>query len=1105
MQTKTAYMVATSHLDTVWRWTLADTVEKFIPDTLSKNFDLIEKYPNYLFNFEGAYRYELIEEYYPKAFKEIKRYVRINKWNPAGSEYENGDVNIPSPEAITRNILLGNNYFYEKFGIKSKDIFLPDCFGFGAQLPQIINDAGLLGFSTQKLSWGSAYGIPFDIGMWVGADGNEIGASLNAKSYRYKLSGDVRADLSVIDGISKAYMETNMKLPWVNHLYGTGDWGGSPTEESVKSVCESVKANAKEENKLFKVKSARSDKVFTQLKKYNNGSNGVFIPRYKGDLLMTNHGAGCYTSRTQSKRLDYQSEQIAHSAEFVCSFAELCGCYEYPKENLNKAWKRSIKHQFHDDITGTSLMEVYNDAWDDYYSSIAQFKGELTSSIQALSRNMDTSWIPENAVAISVSNPTQYRRKESVEAKIKLNVNTPFVKVIDKQKQEVPSQIVKKTGKNFEIIFFADVPSYAVHIYAVVPSDEECKIKNDLEVSEHRLENSKYKVIFNKNGDLAYLFDKELNKQLIKAPIKLALLHDTGSLAYPSWELRKEDIDKQPYCYANTPTFETVENGPARIAIKITREAEYSTIIQTVSLYPDSKVIRVDNEIEWRTRRTLLKAVFPLSASNYTAKYDSGVGYTERENNNEKLYEVPAQKWADITDTSGEFGVSILTDCKHGWDKPDNNTLRLTCIHSPLGAFTKETRQDLQDLGRNCFSFGIYGHKGDIENGTNKESMNFARKLITCEVKKSESKGEFSQLASLLKITHDNIVIRAVKMSEDDENALIVRLNNATAIEQKNAALSVYREFEKVDEVNTSEEFIRNHAEVNGKVIRVTLKPFETMTLKIKFAKSEECENNNTYSPMRLNYNVKAFTNYDNMKHIILQGGGYSLPIDLIDRNIKVNGIEFYIPHGNRKNKKPKYDAVACRGQSINLDGKYNQIYILAGAVSEEDIVGTFKIDRKDYSINFKSMTAPYSKWDMYGLGQTAHTDDETAFGYEFTHLHHPEGNNLVKKARMYLYSLNVKNKKRLRFPNNNKLVIFAMTSAEKEEFTNLADNVIDIVDDDYDFGKIPPIDKITDKTDAITIRAGKIQDQYNGGKGKGFLRDNLITNIIRSYTKSEW
>ena len=303
------------------------------------------------------------------------------------------------------------------------------------------------------------------------------------------------------------------------------------------------------------------------------------------------------------------------------------------------------------------------------------------------------------------------------------------------------------------------------------------------------------------------------------------------------------------------------------------------------------------------TRRTLLKAVFPLASSNYVAKYDSGLGYTQRENNSEKLYEVPAQKWADITDKSGNFGVSILTDCKHGWDKPNDNTLRLTCIHTPVGAFTKETRQDLQDLGRNCFSFGIFGHEGDIENGTNRESIVFARKLITCEVKKQSEKGEFSQVASLLKLSHDNIVIRAVKISEYDKDALIVRLNNATAIEQKNAALSVYREFEEVDEVNTSEEFIRKHTPAEKKTVRVSLKPFETMTLKIKFAKAPECKFNNTYSPMRLNYNVKAFTNYKNMKYNILQGGGYSLPIDLISKNIKVNGIDFYIPTATAKEK----------------------------------------------------------------------------------------------------------------------------------------------------------------------------------------------------------
>ena len=89
--------------------------------------------------------------------------------------------------------------------------------------------------------------------------------------------------------------------------------------------------------------------------------------------------------------------------------------------------------------------------------------------------------------------------------------------------------------------------------------------------------------------------------------------------------------------------------------------------------------------------------------------------------------------------------------------------------------------------------------------------------------------------------------------------------------------------------------------------------------------------------------------------------------------------------------------------------------------------------------------------------------------------------------------------------PENNKVVFLAMTGIKKFSNTYLATELIDKVDEKYNFGEIPPIDKIIDKTDFITIRAGKIQDQVKGGKGKGFKRDNIITNIIRSYTKSEW
>jgi len=234
MEKKKVYVAATAHLDTVWRWNLTKTIDEFLPDTLEKNIHLIEKYPHYRFNFEGAFRYRLAEEYYPLHFEYIKKLINEGKWCVSGSEYENGDVNIPSPEALFRNILLGNGYFKEKFGKESSDIFLPDCFGFGKQLPSIIKHAGLKGFSTQKLSWGSAYGVPFDTGIWKGIDGSEVFACLDAKSYRYKFEGDIRGDLSVINKISRNAFEGG--LPQTMHLYGTGDWGGSPTEESVQAV-----------------------------------------------------------------------------------------------------------------------------------------------------------------------------------------------------------------------------------------------------------------------------------------------------------------------------------------------------------------------------------------------------------------------------------------------------------------------------------------------------------------------------------------------------------------------------------------------------------------------------------------------------------------------------------------------------------------------------------------------------------------------------------------------------------------------------------------------------------------------------------------------------
>ena len=184
---KKIYTVATAHLDTIWSWDFETTVSRYIYNTLVDNFALFQKYPTYHFNFEGSYRYELMEEYYPELYAQMRDYIAQGRWSVCGSAFENGDVNVPSPEALFRNILYGNRYFEKKFGKRSVDIYLPDCFGFGWALPSIIAHANLMGFTTQKLGWGGAYGIPFDIGVWQGPDGAQVLASLNPHDYYFTL------------------------------------------------------------------------------------------------------------------------------------------------------------------------------------------------------------------------------------------------------------------------------------------------------------------------------------------------------------------------------------------------------------------------------------------------------------------------------------------------------------------------------------------------------------------------------------------------------------------------------------------------------------------------------------------------------------------------------------------------------------------------------------------------------------------------------------------------------------------------------------------------------------------------------------------------------
>ncbi len=403
----TLYLVATAHLDSQWNWTVQDSIRDHIPKTFHTNFEYFEKYPDYKFSWEGAIHYMWFKEYHPDEWAKVQQYVAADRWRLAGSWIDAVDTNMPSPESLFRQALYAQRFFREEFKKEPKDIYLPDCFGFGFALPSIAAHSGLIAFSTQKLTWGRP--IPFPIGRWKGVDGSEIVAELNPGGYGTRLTEDITLQ-STNGGTGTT--------PWLNdptdvgsgdslefRYFGTGDTGGGPTEPSVQFV---QKALATPPPNLT-VKNTSPDQLAKDLTPAQRES----LPIYNDELILKTHGTGCYTSQAAMKRFNRTNELLADAAEKSGVAALYLSGEPYPTERLRDAWIRFLWHQFHDDLTGTCIPQAYQFSWNDEIASLNQFAAVLTSSTSAVASLLDTSG---TGTPLVVYNPVSMPRREPVEA-----------------------------------------------------------------------------------------------------------------------------------------------------------------------------------------------------------------------------------------------------------------------------------------------------------------------------------------------------------------------------------------------------------------------------------------------------------------------------------------------------------------------------------------------------------------------------------------------------------------------------------------------------------------------------------------------------------------
>lgn len=948
MGKKRIYTVATSHLDTVWSWDFETTVSKYIYDTLVDNIALFKKYPTYTFSFEGSYRYELMEEYYPELFEEMKGYIEQGRWNVCGSAFENGDTNCPSPEALFRNILIGNSYFAEKFGKRSVDIYLPDCFGFGWALPSIAHHSNLKGFTTQKLAWGSAYGIPFDIGKWYGVDGNYIYASCNPHDYYYTLTKLRNWDF-VQDKLKK---NEEYGLDWTYMFHGIGDRGGAPEEASVRYVENEIKKNNESD---IEVVAASADQIYHDIDNELSQEVRDNLPVWKTELVMQNHGVGGYTSRAIGKRWNAKCQELADMAERAGVMATYLGTGDYNEGVIEKSWKRAIAHQFHDDTPGTSVQRAYKRSWNDYAMSINQLNGEIGASLSSITSLMKSDFC--TGIPVMVSNSVEADRASVVTALIK-DIKTKFVRVYDDKGREVKSQCTD-TPNGLEVLFLAEVKSLGIRVYDIRPSDIPCPIPSNLTVNDDYISNQKYDVRLNKNGDIQSIIDKEdNNREILSKPIALGLFNYNGSKDWPAWEMNYKEANKEPDRFPTVKTVTVLEKGPVRVALEVIQQDKKSTFKRIIALTDGGKAVDVYNTTEWQSMRTMCKERFSFTAKNSKATFDLGLGAIERGNMSEKLFEVPAQKWADITDESGEFGVSVISECKHGWDKFNDNTLRLTAIHTPKKNYRIDSMQSMMDLGMNIYSFAVFSHKGKVGADTQLEAKKFIQPLVATVFDKHQ--GKLGTSYSFGHGSTNDVIVRAIKLPHHkvDSGEVIVRFNEGANKNIEKYTFTLGEGVESAREVYASEEHIGDATVENGKLV-TSFKPYEVKTFALTLKPSTVIGEKAKSTPIALDYD-------DTLTHI---------PDRLLPEKIVSSGAEFKIE---------KNAFMTCEGQTIEVKNG-NKLKLLMASLSGDDIEEKFIVNGEEKWIKVNAVDEPYAQWDLYDFKEMAYVKDGQ-LGYEFTH-----------------------------------------------------------------------------------------------------------------------
>jgi alpha-mannosidase len=806
------HMIGNAHLDPVWLWPWQEGYQE-ARATFRSVLDRMDEYPDFIFTCDQIVLLAWVEEQDPELFARIQERVAEGRWVNAGGWWVEPDNNMPMGESFARQGLYGQRYLLSRFGTAASVGLNVDPFGHNGMLPQILRGQRLDSYMFLRPGKHES-DLDDSLFWWEAPDGSRVLAYRIPFEY-CSPPGDVAWQTE------KSIAQLDSSLGEGMVFYGVGNHGGGPTKANIDSIHRYDRMGT-----FGRMKMSSPREYFDEM--LARGPAFLENLGVRRDDLQ-HHAPGCYSAHSGIKAWQRRAQFSVLNAERWAAVSALDSGVEYPRDDLERAWKQVLFNQFHDILPGSAIEQSYDDARDQLGEAVAISKRIITRAHNLIAARVDIPFEPATQPVV-VFHPHPWAVEEDVE--LQYGVQPTGVHVVDGAGVTTVSQRVQSVATTDDkgrgaVAFRASLPPFGYRLYRLRPGPAlDPAPSRGLVVSETVLENEFLRAEFDPaTGWLSSLLNKETGVDVV-----------AGAAGDTHTQICDDPTDTWghrviSYAWEGAPMavdrIAVRQSGALRASIRVERSWGRSTLVEEFILGHDARALRVEVTLDWREQAHLLKLRFPTALTDPKATYEIPYGELERPVDGA---EEPAQSWVDLTGTidGAPAGLTVVATDKHGWDVSPGDaaagtgpSIGITAVRSPVYSWHDPRLLDesgiysFQDQGIQRFRYELVPHAGDHR------AAQPARRAIELGQRvramlESFHEGPLGPEGSFADDGRNSVLVTAIKGSEDAVDApggaeLIVR-----AVETRGESVDARIELPLV-----------------GRTIEATFEPYRIRTFRV--------------------------------------------------------------------------------------------------------------------------------------------------------------------------------------------------------------------------------------------------------------------------------